>query len=155
MEQRQLGKTGLSVSVLGQGGAAFGQQFGPVSAQEAGDTVRAAIDAVRSVEMTGTELASNASGELELGKADHHGNWPMVLHVKNLKRLPEGGYYDLYLTKKGKPVVLCGTFNVDGETAVRFTAAYDLEHFDKNGWVVTRQPAGHFKPDQIVLRPEA
>ncbi|MFM8274559.1 MAG: aldo/keto reductase [Gemmata sp.] len=45
MERRVLGKTGLSVSVLGQGGAAFGQQFGPVSAQEAADTVHAAIDA--------------------------------------------------------------------------------------------------------------
>jgi len=32
-------------------------------------------------------------------------------------------------------------------------AAYDLSRFDKNGWVVTRQPSGHFKPDQIVLRP--
>lgn len=112
------------------------------------------INAVRTVQLAGTQLASDASGKLELGKADHHGNWPMILHVQNLKRLPEGGYYDLYLTKKGKPVVLCGTFNVDGETAVRFTAAYDLEHFDKNGWVVTRQPAGHFKPDQIVLRPK-
>jgi L-galactose dehydrogenase len=45
MELRPLGKTGLSVSILGQGGAAFGQQFGPLSAQEAADTVHAAIDA--------------------------------------------------------------------------------------------------------------
>jgi L-galactose dehydrogenase len=45
MEYRPLGKTGLSVSILGQGGAAFGQQFGPVSAAEAADCVHAAIDA--------------------------------------------------------------------------------------------------------------
>lgn len=45
MKQRPLGKTGLNVSILGQGGAAFGQQFGPVSAQEAADTIHAAIDA--------------------------------------------------------------------------------------------------------------
>jgi L-galactose dehydrogenase len=45
MEQRTLGKTGLKVSILGQGGAAFGQQFGPVSAAEAVATVHAAIDA--------------------------------------------------------------------------------------------------------------
>jgi len=58
------------------------------------------------------------------------------------------------LTKGGKPVVLCGTFNVRrGEVVVRFTAAYDLEHFDENGWVVTRQPPGHHEPTQIVLRP--
>ena len=45
MEHRTLGKTGLSVSILGQGAAAFGQQYGPLSAREAADTVHAAVDA--------------------------------------------------------------------------------------------------------------
>ena len=45
MEYRPLGKTGLSVSVLSQGGAAIGQQYGPVSIAEAADCVHAAIDA--------------------------------------------------------------------------------------------------------------
>jgi aryl-alcohol dehydrogenase-like predicted oxidoreductase len=45
MLYRELGRTGLNVSVLSQGGAAFGQQYGPVSLGEAGDCVRAAIDA--------------------------------------------------------------------------------------------------------------
>jgi L-galactose dehydrogenase len=45
MEYRPLGKTGLTVSILGQGGAAFGQQFGAVSAVEAAACVHAAIDA--------------------------------------------------------------------------------------------------------------
>jgi L-galactose dehydrogenase len=45
MEYRPLGRTGLQVSLLAQGGAAFGQQFGPVSAAEAADCVRTAIDA--------------------------------------------------------------------------------------------------------------
>jgi len=44
METRPLGKTGLNVSILAQGGAAFGQQFGPISATEAADTIHAAID---------------------------------------------------------------------------------------------------------------
>jgi hypothetical protein len=111
------------------------------------------IDAQRSVKLRGTQLARNASGTLELGKRDRQGNYPMVLHVQNLPKLPGSGYYDLYLTKGGKPLVLCGTFNVDGETVVRFTAAYALEHFDQNGWVVTRQPSGHFTPTQVVLKP--
>jgi hypothetical protein len=111
------------------------------------------IDAQRSVKLQGTELARHASGTLELGKRDRQGNYQMVLHVKNLPKLPGTGYYDLYLTKGGKPLVLCGTFNVAGETVVRFTAAYALEHFDQNGWVVTRQPSGHFTPTQIVLKP--
>jgi hypothetical protein len=78
----------------------------------------------------------------------------MVLRVKGLDDLPEGGYFNLYLTRNGEPLVLCGTFNVKGgEAVVRFGAAYDLSRFDRNGWVVTRQPPGHHEPDQIVLRP--
>lgn len=45
MQHRLLGKTGLNVSILGQGGAAFGQQYGAVTAAEAAETVHAAIDA--------------------------------------------------------------------------------------------------------------
>src|SRR5919108_5081795 len=45
MEYRPLAKTGLQVSLLAQGGAAIGQQYGPVSAAEAADCVHAAIDA--------------------------------------------------------------------------------------------------------------
>ncbi|HSQ54662.1 MAG TPA: aldo/keto reductase, partial [Gemmata sp.] len=45
MEYRPLGKTDLSVSLLGQGGAAFGQQYGAVTVEEVKDCVRAAIDA--------------------------------------------------------------------------------------------------------------
>jgi hypothetical protein len=112
------------------------------------------ISTERVVALAGTDLRPQASGTLELGKNDGHGNWPMVLRVRGLKELPSGGYYDLYLTKGGKPVVLCGTFNVgNGQTEVRFTAAYDLSHFDSNGWVVTRQLPGHHEPSDIVLQP--
>ncbi|MBX9583011.1 MAG: aldo/keto reductase [Gemmataceae bacterium] len=45
MQYRPLGKTGLSVSVLSQGGAAIGQQYGRVSVAEAAACVHAAIDA--------------------------------------------------------------------------------------------------------------
>src|SRR5262245_14465558 len=45
MQYRPLGKTGLSVSVMSQGGAAIGQQYGPVSVTEVADCVHAAIDA--------------------------------------------------------------------------------------------------------------
>jgi hypothetical protein len=112
-----------------------------------------AFRAERSVALRGTELAPNASGRLEVGKQNRQGNWPMELHVKNLDRLPGGGYYDLYLTRDGKPLVLCVTFNADGDTVVRFSAAYQLDRFDRDGWVVTRQPRDHHTPDQIVLKP--
>ena len=45
MELRSLGKTGLNVSVMSQGGAAIGQQYGPVSVSDVAATVHAAIDA--------------------------------------------------------------------------------------------------------------
>jgi hypothetical protein len=128
-------------------GFVLGQSSGP-------GTSSTAIDPVRVVNLAGTDLDRNARGTLELGKADHSGNWPMLLHTTGLRQLPEGGYYDLYLTKGGKPVVLCGSFNVKaGEAIVRFSAAYDLSHFDRDGWVITRQLPSNHKPTEIVLKP--
>lgn len=45
MEMRLLGKTGLSVSAMSMGGAAIGQQYGPVSVADAAATIHAGIDA--------------------------------------------------------------------------------------------------------------
>jgi aryl-alcohol dehydrogenase-like predicted oxidoreductase len=44
METRELGRTGLRVSVLGYGASPLGQEFGPVDIQEAMRTVRIALD---------------------------------------------------------------------------------------------------------------
>jgi hypothetical protein len=111
------------------------------------------IDARKTVELHGTALARGAFASLELGKASSAGNWPMVLHVRGLPKLAKGGYYDLYLTKGGMPLVSCGTFNARGTTEVRLTAAYNLERFDQNGWVIVRKtPANNFDTSQIVLR---
>lgn len=119
-------------------------------------TSSSSTETVRVVQLAGTPLDSDARGTLKLGKADASGNWPMTLHARGLQELPEGGYYDLYLTKGGKPVVLCGTFNVKGdEVVVHFSAAYDLGHFDKDGWVITRQLPENHKPTEVVLKPTA
>ncbi|MDQ2968017.1 MAG: hypothetical protein M3R37_06830 [Actinomycetota bacterium] len=126
-------------------GFVLGQATGPSTGS---------ISAVRVVKLAGTKLDSDARASIELGKADASGNWPMLLRARGLQELPEGGYYDLYLTKDGKPVVLCGTFNVKGdEIIVRFSAAYDLKHLDKDGWVITRQLPGNHEPTEVVLRP--
>ena len=112
------------------------------------------INTMRAVQLHGTALDRNALATLKLGKKDPNGNWPMVLRVTGLDELPEGGYYDLYLTRHGKPVAKCGVFNVGPRvTVVRLSASYDLSHFDRNGWVVTRQLPGNHKPTDIVLRP--
>ena len=111
------------------------------------------IDARETVQLHGTALARGAVGSLKLGKPDAAGNWPMVLQVKGLPPLRKGGYYDLYLTKSGMPLVSCGTINARGNTVVRLTAAYNLENFDHNGWVIVRKtPSNNFDASQIVLK---
>ena len=120
-----------------------------------GTSSSTSINAERTVQLHGTALAQGALATLKLGKPDSAGNWPMVLKISGLPKLSKGGYYDLYLTKNGVPLVSCGTINVKalGPTTVRLSAAYVLEAFDKNGWVVVRKtPANDFKPNQIVLK---
>jgi hypothetical protein len=112
------------------------------------------IDVRQVVKLRGTALDNDALATLELGHRDQQGNWPMILHATGLQALPEGGYYNLFLTRNGKPLALCGSFSVKrGEVTVRFTAGYDLSHFDRDGWVVTRQIPPHHEPTDVVLRP--
>lgn len=99
------------------------------------------------VPMHGTALAANASATIHVGDLDASGNWPLKLVVHGLKPLPKGQYYEMYLTRKGKPVVPCGTFRVyDGES-VRLNAPYLLR---TGGWIVTlERPASNSHP--VVL----
>ncbi len=91
-----------------------------------------------------------ATASLRVGDKDSAGNWPMRLSVQGLAALPAGGYYELLLTRKGKPVASCGTFVVDtGNTDVRLNAPYNLKTF--NGWVVARHMMGS-SSEPIVLR---
>ncbi|MFL6011534.1 MAG: hypothetical protein ACJ734_07060 [Gaiellaceae bacterium] len=109
------------------------------------------IDARETVKLQGTSLAPNALATLKLGHPDAAGNWPMVLEVSGLPKLKRGGYYDLYLTKDGRPIVSCGTVNTRGTTVVRLSAAYALEKFDKNGWVIVRKIPPNFQRQDVVL----
>ena len=69
---------------------------------------------------------------VQIGDRDENGNRPMVMTVEGLDRLSGGDYYTLFMTRNGKPIVTCGTFNVgeDGVTTVRFSVAYDLDSYD-------------------------
>ena len=86
------------------------------------------FDAVRTVALTNNQ----AQATVRFGAKDANGNTPMLLKVEGLKKLPESDYYTLYMTKGGKPVVVCGSFNVRGpqSTTLRFPAAYDPANFD-------------------------
>jgi Anti-sigma-K factor rskA len=95
---------------------------------------------------------NNTSGaSIRLGSKGADGNWPMVLTVRGLDQLGQGDYYTLALTKKGKPTVTCGTFNVlpEGATTIRMVAAYDLDGFD--GWAITRYDSASHS-ERVVMR---
>ena len=110
--------------------AAFGAGWLVRGSDDPDFEVRAAVA------MRGTSAAPAAWGTIELGYADDEGNWPMVVEVAGLDPLPEGGYYELLLTKDGEAVLVCGSFNVgpDGNATVRLGGSYNLRNFD--GWVV-------------------
>jgi hypothetical protein len=109
------------------------------------------IEARKVVAMHRTHAApTGAQASLHLGKPDAAGNWPMRVDVSNLKTLPEGGYYVLYLTRHGKPIAPCGSFVVAGDrTTLQFTEPYELARFD--GWVVTLQRPRQHEPGPVVL----
>jgi hypothetical protein len=92
----------------------------------------AGVTIARTVQLEGE---GDRDGAIGIGVRDAKGNLPMVVTVWGLDHLTDGDYYTLVLTKKGKPIVTCGTFNVSGSpTTVRMIAAYDLKRFD--GWAV-------------------
>ena len=101
------------------------------------------------VGMRGTAAAPSAIAALLVAKRDSAGNWPMLLRVEGLKQLPPGSYYELFLTRHGKPAATCGTFRVLSRvTEVRLNAPYNFRKF--TGWVITRHDTR-----QVVLRTRA
>jgi hypothetical protein len=105
-----------------------------------------------SVSLTGTRLAPQAQGQLEVWHPNA-GNWPMKLRVSGLPELPRRSYYVVYWVRDGRIVASCGQFRVDGPQAltVSLNAPYPIEHGDT--WVVTRQGFGGPEPGKLVLRP--
>jgi len=117
----------------------------------AGHHSRGGSSTERSIPMRATKVApTGAIGSIALGSKDDAGNWPMLVRVSNLKKLPPRGYYVLWLSRKGRPIAPCGGFVVEGsETEVHLNAPYKLNRFD--GWVLTVQKPGQRRPGPIVL----
>lgn len=107
------------------------------------------FSATRVVPMHGRSGAQLAV--LRIGKRDSVGNWPMEIEVRGLPTQSERyADYELWLTKKGKPVASCGSFRVHGNaTTVRLSVPYRFSEYD--GWVVTAQPEGGAAPGRVVL----
>jgi len=93
----------------------------------------------------------NAVAFLRVASKDSAGNWPMELEVNNLPtQSNRRAYYELWLTRNGKPAAPCGTFRFNARTTtVRLSVPYDFKRF--NGWVVTRQGANDLQAGPVVL----
>jgi len=103
----------------------------------------------KSLPMHGTAIAQTASATIDVGDIDQSGNWPLRVELRNLPSLPRGAYYEMFLTKHGKPVATCGTFVTSGSSStVRLNAPYSLKRYD--GWVVTRHLPGS-QANPVVL----
>jgi hypothetical protein len=100
--------------------------------------------------MHGTALAPHALATIRIAEKDAAGNWPMRFSVRGLPPLRGGGYYELFLSRHGKPVATCGTFTVHtGTTVVRLNAPYALRKFD--GWLVTRHDVPGARAAAVVM----
>jgi hypothetical protein len=95
-----------------------------------------AFAAAWSYRMHGTANAPQAKALLEGSAKDASGNWTMRLTTTGLPQLQGIQYYEVWLTKNGKPVAQCGSFVVgSGTTVATFAEPYHVKAFD--GWVVT------------------
>jgi len=104
-----------------------------------GGSKKESFDVAQTVKMHGTAKAPKALAAIQVGQAGADGNWPMLVSVTNLPSAQKGGYYDLWLSRGGKPLYLCGSFNTRTgvDTAFRLSAAYPLKEIKFDGWIVT------------------
>ena len=120
----------------------------------AGNGSNGSLGSARTLQLSGTQAAPAALASLRIEPADKAGNWPMRLNVEGLPKLPRHAYYEVYLTRNGKPWAPCGTFvsaGVKHGTVVTLNAPYEFHKGDS--WIVTRQDPGVHEPGVVVLKP--
>jgi hypothetical protein len=106
---------------------------------------RTGFSASASVPMHGVGRLAAAHADLAIGSHDVGGNYPLQMTVRGLPQLAHGGWYELLLSKHGRPTLSCGSFSVDGRAVtIRFSVPYDLSEHGKlfDGWVVTKHTPG-------------
>jgi hypothetical protein len=99
----------------------------------------------RSLEMHGLGGLAAAHASLAVGGQDVAGNYPLKMTLRGLPAVPNGGWYELLLSKHGRPTLSCGTFRTARRAVtVRLSVPYDLTDFPKlfDGWVVTLHAPG-------------
>jgi hypothetical protein len=113
--------------------------------QIGGSSSSSSFDVVHTVKMHATAQApQGAAAVVDVGRPGDDGNWPMLITVTNLAPVRADSYYEMWLSKKGKPIFLCGSFNTkrNADTVVRLSAAYPLKKGSFDGWIVTRHVDG-------------
>lgn len=98
--------------------------------------------------MHGIGTAAAASAVIKVGSRDASGNRTLQMAVHSLPSLRRG-YYTLYLTEKGQPLVACGVFRTGatGNANVSMNAPADLAEYD--GWIVSAVVPG--QPTRVLL----
>ena len=114
-----------------------------------GSSTSSATGTTIDIPMRPTPAAPGSAAVLAVARDQGDKNVPMTLTVSNLKHLPRGGYYELWLTRAVKSggkttqklIVVCGTFiqNAD-RVEVKMNAPYTLDK--RAGWVITRHLRG-------------
>jgi hypothetical protein len=113
------------------------------------------FSAQTTIPMHGVGIDRAARADIGVADHDEGGNYPLQMRVQGLSHAPKGGWYELLLSKKGKPTASCGDFAVDGgETTVRLSVPYDLADWHQkklyDGWVVVLHRPGQ-KTAPIVM----
>src|SRR5689334_7396551 len=126
MQYRDLGRTGLKVSVVSQGGAAIGQQYGPVSTAEVADCVHAAIDAGVNLIDTSAYYGKGRSEEL-LGEVLQNG-WRERVHVCTKAGRLDRAVFDF--SPAGMRACLDGSLRRLRTDRVEILLAHDIEFAD-------------------------
>src|SRR5262249_38974870 len=98
--------------------------------------------------MHGIGPAATASAVVRVGRQDASGNRTLQMTVHSLPS-PRKGWYTLYLTEKGKPLVACGVFRTgpSGSAAVSMSPPADPAEYE--GWIVTAAVPG--QPTRVLL----
>jgi hypothetical protein len=99
--------------------------------------------------MHGLGATSAANALIRVGDADDAGNRTLEMNVRSLPALPRGGWYELYLTEHGKPVLPCGTFETTRSGTAQVTMNFPAGIATYDGWNITALRPGH--PPRVEL----
>ena len=133
MDYRPLGKTDLNVSILGQGGAAFGQQFGPVTAADVAACVHTAIDAGVNLVDTAAYYGRGLAEQL-LGQALQGGWREKVIVCTKACRLGEA---EFDFTPEGTRKCVEASLKRLGTDHVDILLAHDIEFATDHEYIFT------------------